>query len=346
MSDQQGQENPQRPEAALFQMILGGWVAQAIHVAAKLGIADLLKEEPQSCEYLAAQTNCHAPTLQRLLRALASVGIFTEVAEGVYGQSPLSRLLESDRPDSLRNSAIMFGEEWHRHAWSHLLYSVQTGEPAFTHLYGMNLFDYLAQNEQATQVFSAAMTSIAGPLNPIIAERYDFSAYRRLVDVGGGHGSLLAAILQAHPQLSGVVFDQPLVVEGAKRYLQSRGLADRSEVVAGSFFDAIPTGADLYLLKFIIHDWPDETALTILGNCRKAMRPGSKLLLVEQVLFPGREAVQAKWTDLEMLVMVGGKERTEQEFRELLTAAGFAWERLIAVQGDISIIEATAVSDV
>lgn len=346
MSDQQGQENFQQPEAVLFQMILGGWVAQAIHVAAKLGIADLLKEKPQTCEYLADKTNCDGPTLQRLLRALASVGVFTEVAEGVYGQSSLSQLLESDRPDSLRDSAIMYGEEWHRHAWSHLLYSVQTGKPAFPHLYGINLFDYLAQNEQATQIFSAAMTSIAGSLNPLIAKCYDFSAYQRLVDVGGGHGSLLAAILRAHPQLSGVVFDQPLVVEGAKRYLEAQGLANRSKVVAGSFFDTIPTGADLYLLKFIIHDWPDETALAILRNCRKAMRPGNKLLIIEQVLSPGREAARAKWTDLEMLVMVGGKERTEQEFRQLLTAAGFVWERLIAVQGGISIIEATAVSAV
>ncbi|UFJ40741.1 acetylserotonin O-methyltransferase [Brevibacillus humidisoli] len=332
-----------QPGEMLFQMILGSWIAQAIHVAAKLGIADLVKEGPQSCEYLASESDCHAPTLYRLLRALSSVGIFEEKGEGVYGPSEMSRLLESDSPGSLRNSAIMYGEEWHRRAWSHLLYSVQTGEPAFTHLHQMNFFDYLAKNEEATQVFSAAMTSISETMNPLIAQNYDFADCRLLVDVGGGHGSLMAAILQAHPHLRGIVYDQPLVADGAKRFLQSAGLDDRCDVQPGSFFESIPAGADTYLLKFVIHDWPDESALTILSNCRKAMSAGANLLLVEQVLLPDSESTQAKWTDLEMLVMVGGKERTEQEFRSLLSTAGFVCRQLIPISGGVAIIQATAV---
>lgn len=327
------------PAAALMQRLTGAWIAQSISVVAKLGTADALADGPRHVSELAAMANVHAPSLYRLLRTLASFGIFAEDEDGRFRLTPLADPLRSDAPDSVRAYAIMLGEEWVWRAWGNALHSVQTGESAFEYTFGVDPWEYLAARPEASAIFDAAMTSRSGRDNDAVAAAYDFSGCERIVDVAGGRGSLLAAILRAYPALHGTLFDQPHVAPGAQEYLAAAGLADRCDVVAGDFFASIPPGADAYLLKRVIHDWDDERAVRILRHCREAMPPTGRLLVIETVIPPGNGPSIGKVLDLQMLVHQGGKERTEAEYRALLTDAGFDLTQVVPTSSALSLIE-------
>ena len=323
-------------------MLTGYWIAQAVYVAAKLGIADLLHDGPKDCHELAAATSSHAPSLYRLLRMLASQGVFQEDDQNRFALTPLADCLRAAAPHSQRAVALMMGEEHYR-AWGDLMHSIQTGECAFEHAYGQNIFDYLASHPEQGRVFDAAMTGIHGRESAAMLDVYDFSDVRTLADVGGGNGSLLAATLARYPHLQGLLFDMPRVIELARANLQAAGVGQRSRVVGGSFFEEIPSGADAYLLRHIIHDWDDERSTVILKNCRRAMSKGARLLLVESVIPVGNDPSFGKLLDLNMLVMPGGAERTEQEYRQLLQGADFELARIVPTRADVDVIECRAV---
>ena len=311
------------PRDALLRMANGYQVSQAIHVAATLGIAELLEEGSKSVDELAEATGTYAPTLYRLLRALASVGVFTEQSDGRFGLTPSAEYLRTDAPGSLRAWARLIGQPSFWASWGHLLHSVRTGEPAFPHLHGTNVWEHRAAHPEEGEIFDAAMTGLSAPVAEAVAQSYDFSRVGVLADVGGGEGGLLATILAANPALRGVLFDLPHVVAAAGALLKRAGLADRCEVVGGSFFETVPKGADAYLLKSIIHDWDDAAAIEILHMCRAAIADTGRLLVVEPVIQPGNEPDRAKFSDLNMLVMLGGRERTAEDFERLYAEAGF-----------------------
>jgi SAM-dependent methyltransferase len=277
------------------------------------------------------------------LRALASVGVFREEASGSFALTPMASCLVSDAPGSMRAWATMFGEPWHRGPWSNILHSVRTGGSAFEHAFGMPFFSYLEQQPQAAQLFGGAMTSISSLAIAAVLKAYDFSGIRKLVDVGGGHGSLMAAILKANPTVDGVIFDLPAVITRARTSAQigAPELAGRIELVGGDMFKSVPDGADAVIMKHIIHDWSDELALVILKNCQRAVTPGGRVLLVETVIPAGNDPSFGKLLDLEMLVVTeGGKERTEAEFRDLLAAAGLRLTKIIPTESPVCAIEA------
>jgi hypothetical protein len=340
-------EQPQKPKdlsspEALIQMITGFWISQAIYAAAKLGIADLVKEGPKPCEELAQATGMPPQTLYRLLRALASVGVFREVEEGRFGLTPLAEYLQTGVPSSLRAFAIMQSELQYR-AYGEVLHSVKTGETAFNLVCGQELFPYLTQHPTAAAVFDEAMTGYTTRVAATVAAAYDFSQFGTLVDVGGGHGTLLRAILQANPALHGVLFDLPHVAEDAKKRIAAAGLTERCSIIGGDFFATVPTGGDAYLLKWIIHDWDEERAVTLLRNCHQAMAARSKLLVIEAVLPSGNTSFFHKWADLTMLVITGGRERTEAEYRALFETAGFKLTQIIPTASEMSVIEGVRV---
>jgi ubiquinone/menaquinone biosynthesis C-methylase UbiE len=337
-------EEEMPPHIAMLQMISGFWISRAIYIAAKLGIADQLADGPKTAEEIAAGTGAHAGAIYRIMRALSSVGVFTEDADRRFGLTPLSGTLRTDAPGSLRAFAtVELGEE-HYPAWGDLLYSVMTGEIAFDKAFGMPVWEFYARNPENARTFDDAMTGMTLATEEAILTNYDASSIRKLVDIAGGHGSLIAALLKSNSEMKGILFDLPDVVEGAKKRMEAEGLSDRCEVVAGSFFEAVPEGADAYILKWIIHDWDDERSIAILKNIRRAMAEDGKLLLVEAVLPTSSEPHFGKFIDLNMLVMTGGRERTEQEYRVLLEAAGFKITRLIPTESPMSIIEAVPVS--
>jgi hypothetical protein len=322
-----------------MKLLHGAWVSQALYVAAHLGLADLVKDGPRSPEDLAAACGAHAPSLKRLLRALASVGAFAEDDQGRYGQTPLSDCLRSDRPGGQRDLALMTGEE-HFRCYAELLYSVRTGRTAFEKLYGKPIFAYLAENERAARIFDGAMVGVHGVESAAMLDAYDFSGVGTLVDVGGGNGSLLSATLKRNPRLQGVLYDRPDVVERARPRLAAEGLADRCRAVGGDFFQEVPTGGDAYLLRHIIHDWDDERSLTILRNIRAALPAAGRVLIVESVIPPGNGPFFGKMLDLTMLVIPGGQERTEEEYRGLLARAGLRLSRVVPTRHEVSVVEA------
>jgi hypothetical protein len=341
MSDQSSEVFP----AELGQMthlIYGYMTSQAIAVAAKLGIADLLKEEPKTAEQLTSDTKAHTASLNRLLRMLTSVGIFAEDADGRFRQTPLSEFLRDDNPRSVRGVAICGSELWWR-PWGELHETVMSGQPAFHRIHDASLFDYLSKRPGEAAIFDAAMTSRSAIDLPAVLGAYDFSRFQRIVDVGGGHGALLHGILSVNPKLRGILADQPAVVAGAAATLRTGSVADRCEVVGADFFVSVPEGADAYIMKRIIHDWSDEDSLKILRNCRRAILPHGKLLLIEEVLKPANEPDPGKLMDLNMLVLLGGQERTEAEFAALLRQADFSLTRVIPTAGAMSIIESQPV---
>ncbi len=308
----------------LYQLMGGYRVSQAIYVVARLGIADLLKDGPQASDDLAGATGAHADALHRVLRFLVGVGLFSEVAPGRFALTPLGAGLRSDVPGSIRPMTLMLLDYSGWQPWGHLWHSVRTGETAFEHVHGLGRFDYLAAHPETGAIFNAAMTGNTAWSGTAITAAYDFTGMRRLVDVGGGHGLLLATVLRAHPALRGVLFDRPEVVAGAGATLEGAGVADRCERVGGDFFtDALPSG-DAYILRQIIHDWDDARATAILANCRRGLGEGGRLLVVERRIAPDRRrALPVLHIDLEMLVNVGGRERTDDEYRALFAAAGF-----------------------
>ena len=327
------------PDAILMQMLFGAQMQRSVCLAARLGVPDLLAEGARTAEELAARTDTHAPSLYRLLRTLASIGVFTEDAEKKFELTPISALLRSDAPNSVRDFAVMMGEDWIWQAWGALPYSVKTGGVAHEKAQGMGSFEFFQSNAEAGKVFNAAMTNFTRAVIPAFVEAYDFSRISRLVDVAGGHGLLLAGVLKANPHLRGVLFDLPFVIEGASRLLDGEGVSDRVELVSGSFFESVPAGADAYMMKHIIHDWDDESSIKILQNIRSAMSEDGKVLIVEMVVPEGNEPHPSKALDILMLVMEGGKERTRDEYRKLLEAAGFRLTRVIPTKSPYSVVE-------
>ena len=336
------------PAAALLQLVSGYRAAQAVYVAAKLGIADLLRDGAKGSDALAAATRTHAPTLRRLLRTLASLGVFEEDDRGDFRLAPMGTCLRRDVPESLRAAVLVLMSQEGQRAWAALQHSVATGEPAFDHVFGMPVFDFYAAHPEAERAHAhdEGMAALTALVVDAVLGAYDFSAFQTLVDVGGGNGAFLAAILRANPALRGMLFDLPHVVAGASGVLADAGVASRCTIAAGSFFESVPEGGDAYILKRIIHDWDDERAVAILTACRRAMKRGGRLLIVDEVL-PRRaaasDATSAFLLDLEMLVGTsGGRERTEEEFRTLLTDTGFAFARVVPVVRCLGVVEGLA----
>jgi hypothetical protein len=333
-------QDPMAAVATLRQMIMGFRITQLLHVAARLGLADLLIDEPQSPTALAAATGANAQALRRLLRALASLGIFAERDDGRYELTPLAHPLRSDAPGSARGLALLYGDAVLWQAYGQMLYSVQTGLPAFDHVHGASLYAYLEQHPAEGAVFQGAMSAYSGQEMVAILAAYDFTGVARLVDVGGGYGGLLAAILQQYPTLHGVLFDLPAVVEQAQQKLGEAGVLERCEPVGGDFFVGLPAGGQIYLLKSVLHNWPDAQCVTILQHCRQGLTPGGRVLVVERVIPPGNEPAEAKLFDINMLVVLNGQERTEAEYSALFAAAGLRLIRTVPTASPLSILEA------
>jgi len=333
-----------RPPAQeeMLGLISGYWVSQLVFVAAKLGIADVIaKDGPSTPQAIARRVKVKAPLLARILRALASVGVFAEGSGGRFRLTPLAQTLRSDRPGSLRSFAMMTVDDYNWQAWGLLADAVASGDLAFDKRFGMPIFQWLAQHPDKERVFAASMASISGTENAAIARAYPFSDVTRLVDVGGAHGHLLAAILARHKKLHGVLYDQPQVVGGAAKsgFLKKPDLARRSEVIGGDFFEAVPPGADGYVMKYIIHDWDDEKCVRILGNCRAVMDPKGRVLVVDHVIPPGNARSWGKLLDINMMVVPGGQERTREQFRALFARAGLRLKRIVPTDCPLSIVE-------
>jgi hypothetical protein len=325
----------------LRRLINGYQISQALHVAAVLGIADLLADGARTSDELAEANDTHAATLYRLLRALASIGVFEEADGKRFALTPLGDGLRSDAPGSLAGWAAFVGRPSSWQAWGALLYSVQTGETAFAHVHGADVWEYRARNPDDQGAFDRAMIALTGHVNGALLEAYDFARFGTVVDVGGGHGALLTALLLEHPEMRGVLFDQPHVVAAAEHPIAAAGMADRCSLVGGSFFDGVPGGGDAYVLKSILHDWDDEHALAILRSCCEAMAARAAVLVVERVLGPANEAPDAKFSDLTMLVAQGGRERSVDEFAALFAAAGLRLERTVPSASPFSVLEAS-----
>lgn len=334
------QQTKLSPEIKIKQMVLGYWLSQCLYAAAKLGIADLLTDSPKHCDQLAAATNANSDSLYRVLRALAGVGVFAETESRSFQLTPMAECLRGDAPNSVKNMTLMVLDELHYGAWGDLLHSVQTGESSFEHLHGMPFFEYLQENPASGETFDRAMMENASKRTKAIVANYNFADVKTVVDVGGGAGILIAAILRNNPHLKGMLLELPQVIKKAPPLLRNAGASDRCQLVEGDFFTTIPTGGDVYLLKNVIHDWDDEKAIAILRNCRRAMGQKGKVLVIERIIHPGNEPAFSKLLDLEMLVMTsGGRERTEVEFRELFKTAGFQLTTITPTSEDVSIIE-------
>jgi len=328
------------PAVFLTELAFGMKMTQALYVAAKLGVADLLAAGPRHVNQLASATETSERSLYRVLRSLAARGIFRETEPKVFELTPYAEALRSDVPNSFRNGAIFMGEEWLWNVMGQMLYSVKTGKPAWAHVHGSDAFDYLADNPEHHEIFNRAMTDISMSAAPAIVAAYDFSGFKTIVDIAGGHGFLLSQILKATPELRGVLFDTEPVIAGAGTILQKEGVTDRVELVAGNFFESVPSGVDAYIMKHIIHDWDDELSNQILANIARAMSTNAKLLIVEMVVPEGNEPHPSKVMDLSMLVLPGGVERTRAEYQTLLAGAGLQLHRIIPTQSALSIIEA------
>ncbi len=334
---EQGQANTTTEE--LRHLIFGFRVTQALYVATELGVADLLASGPQSADDLATACGAHAPSLYRVLRLLASEGVFTEIADGRFALTPMAEALRHDAPGSLRASVLFNAGETMWRSWGHLVHAVRTGEPAFDHAHGVDFFEYYRRYPDEWAIFDQVMTSQTAPLTRAVACAYDFSPCRTIVDVGGGRGALALGLLEAYPHLRGIVFDQPAVAAGARQAIEAAGLTDRCEAVGGDFFAAVPEGGDTYLAKYILHDWDDERCVAILRACRRAVPEDGRLLVIELLIPPGEARSYAKSQDVNMLVGLTGRERTEAEYRALYAAAGFTLTKTIPAQGELHVIE-------
>jgi hypothetical protein len=326
----------------IHQMATGFYISRALYVAAKLGIADLLAGGPRPAAELAEATHTHAAALRRVLRLLASVGVFAEHADGRIALTPLGDCLRTGVPGSMRAAVQLFGGGA-QNAWTDLMYCVETGEPAFRRSGESDPFARMRENPEEAANFDAAMADFTKMVAVAVAAAYDFSAFETVVDVGGGNGTLMIGILQANPHLRGVVFDRPDVVARAEQNLAGAGLSARCSAAGGDFFAGVPSGGDAYLLKHVIHDWNDERAAAILQSCRRVMTPQAKLLIVEGIYPPRIEdslaSRGAAANDVNMLVCTGGRQRSEAEFRTLFGAAAFALTRIVKTAANASVIE-------
>jgi len=329
----------EEPEVTLDRMIEGYKDTQFVALAARLGIADLLSDGPLTSDQLADATGSNPDALYRVLRVLAVRGIFAELPERRFATTPISDLLRTQHPASRRELAVFDAGPWYR-AYGALSHTVATGETAFRHVHGMSLFEYLANHPDEARMFDRRMTNFSSAEIPQIVEAYDFSRARTVVDVGGGEGRLLSAILRAYPALRGIVFDQPHVVDGAENGLREGRVADRCTTVGGNFFESVPAAADLYLLKWIIHDWEDDDAVKILANCARAMDPAGRVVLAELVIGAANSGDDGPLLDVHMMLLPGGRERTEAEFAQLFAAAGLRLTRVIVTSGIMCLLEA------
>jgi ubiquinone/menaquinone biosynthesis C-methylase UbiE len=327
----------------MLQIISGFWVSRSVYVTAKLGIADLLKDGAKTAAELASATNTHAPSLFRVLRALVPFGIVTQDQQDRFGTTPVLETLRTDVPGSLRAFAMTELGEEHYPAWGELLYSVRTGGIAFDKAFGEPIWQFFASHPENAQIFNDAMTGVTGQATDALHAAYQFTGIETIMDVGGGHGSFLISILERNPNMRGILFDAPEVIEGAKAPVAKSGINDRTQLIGGNFFESVPEGADAIILKWIIHDWNDEQCVTILKNCHRSLPENGKLMLVEAVVPANQEPHFSKFIDLNMLVMTGGRERTEAEFKQLYENSGFRLTRIVSTESPFSLIEGVRV---
>jgi hypothetical protein len=319
------------------QVQAGSWITQGLSVVAELGIPDLLTDGARAAEDLANDTGTDGNALYRLMRALASIGVFAQGADGRFSLTPLAEKLRSEAVASQRAFAIMAGAEFQQ-TWGELLYSVRTGKHGFENKFGRPWFQYMTEHPDRHSIYDAAMTAIHGGETQPMLDAYDFSSFRTVVDVGGGNGTVLVDILSRHSHLQGILFDLPAVADRAGSVISSYGLSDRCRTAGGDFFASVPPGADGYLMRHVIHDWEDDEATTILRRCQEAMHPDGRVLVVETVIPNGNEPCFGKWLDL-MMLLVGGRERTEAEYRRIFAAAGLKLSRVIPTSAEVSVIE-------
>ena len=332
------------PRATLYGLLRGFWISRVLWVAAKLALADLLSDGARDSAYLARATGTHVATLHRGLKALCSVGVFREDDSGRFMLTPVGTLLRSDRADSLRASITMALGGEHYEAWGDLMHTVCTGQPAFEHRFGEGIWTYQAHHAELAQVFDDAMANYAAPLADGLLASDAFTGLASIVDVGGGRGALVEAILRANPWIRAVVLDLPYVAAKARERMRASGLISRCEVIEGDMFRAVPGGGDAYILSHVIHGCADDEAVTVLRNCRRAMPAASRVLVIERLLPErverGAAAQAAVFSDLVMMVMNGGRERTEDDYRALFSVAGLKHTRTITIRSDVSLIEA------
>jgi hypothetical protein len=328
------------PAAAMFGLITGRWVSHLIFVAAKLELPDLLKDGPRTVEDLATAAQVQAPMLYRVLRALASFGVFAETKGKRFKLTPLAATLQKAVPGSMRAVALHHSFRYREDAWAQLLHGVKTGEVPFLKAHGISYFEYLQKHPEEFALFSESMTSMSSTENRAIAAAYKFSGIRTVVDVGGGQGSLLAMLLQANQKLRGVLFDLPSDSTRSKqdRQLKAKGIRGRCTVATGDFFEAVPKGGDAYIIKRVLHDWDDGKCAKILANCRGAMNQKGRVLVVESVIPPGNGPDRGKLVDMQMLI-IGGRERTREEFVSLFRKAGLKLTRIVPTKSPLSIVE-------
>lgn len=333
------------PPLALLDMVgTSIFVSNAIMVAARLGIADLLQDGPRSSEELAQAVEANPSSLYRLLRALTNVDVFAQDRDGRFRLTPISKYLQTNTPGSMRSLMIMCSDEWHYRSWGNFVTAVKTGKAPSEFLYGMPVFQYFEQNPEAGKNFNAAMTGFSAQATAAVAATYDFSHMSRVVDVGGGLGTMATTLLKKYPRLRATLFDRPHVIAQAKSFLEAEGVISRCDLASGDFFEAVPAGADAYFLQNIIHDWDDEHAIVILKSCRRAIPEHGKLLLSEMVIPNDTRTYFGTVFDLEMQIFNSGScERTEEEFRTLFAAAGFKLTRVIPTPSFSFVIEAVPV---
>ena len=327
----------------MLQIISGFWIARCVYVTAKLGVADLIKDEPKTADELAAATDAHGPSLFRVLRALAAVGVVTRDDQNRFGSTPLSETLCANAPGSIRAFAMTELGEEHYPAWGELLYSVRTGGIAFDKAFGVPIWEFFAKNPENAQIFNDAMSAMTAQANEAVHAAYEFSGISKILDVGGGHGGLITGILKKNPNMRGILFDAPPVIEGARTRVEESEVADRLELMAGDFFKSVPEGGDAIVMKWIIHDWNDDQSISIMKNCHRALPENGRLILIEAAVPETNEPHFSKFIDLNMLVITGGRERTPEEFRRLYEASGFKLSRIVPTESPFSVIEGVKV---
>lgn len=331
------------PPVQMLQIITGYWISQAVGTAARLGVSDQLADGPRKSSEVAKAVGADPLNLFRLMRMLASIGVFTMDKQERFGLTPLGDTLRSGVPGSLRDFAVAETTPGHWLPWGKMYEAIKTGKPTCEPALGMELFDWYSKNPEEGEYFNGAMGNLSAAVSGEVTRIYDFAKVQKVVDVGGSHGILLAAILKANPQVRGILFDLPHVTATARESLDTQGIREQCDVVTGDFFESVPPGADLHVLKQIIHDWSDSECTTILRNCHQALKPNGKLLLVEMVIPPDNSPSMAQAMDLNMLVLLTGRERTESEYRALLAAGGFKMERVMPTHSPFSVIEASRV---